>query len=112
MSVMNLLQKKCVPCEGGAKPFAISQINEYYSLLDKGWEVIESRKISRLFKFKNFMQALDFVNKIAQIAEEEQHHPDIRINYNKVRIDLSTHAIKGLSMNDFIMAAKIDALNQ
>lgn len=108
---MNLLQKKCVPCEGGAVPFTSSQINEYKSLLQDGWEVIDENKISRKFKFKNFREALDFVNKIAQIAEEEQHHPDITINYNRVRIDLTTHAIKGLSMNDFIIAAKIDALN-
>lgn len=108
---MNLLQKKCVPCEGGTKPFTSSQINEYKSLLQGGWEVIDENKISRKFNFKNFRQALDFVNKVADIAEEEQHHPDIRINYNKVRIDLTTHAIKGLSMNDFIMAAKIEVLN-
>jgi len=108
---MNLTQKKCVPCEGGAKPFSASQINGYKSKLNSDWEVIDDKKISRLFKFKNFREAFDFVNKIAQIAEAEQHHPDIQINYNRVRIDLTTHAIKGLSMNDFIMAAKIEALN-
>lgn len=109
---MNLLQKKCVPCEGGTKPFTQSQVNEYSLFLNPDWEVMDNRKISRLFKFKTFRQALDFVNKVAAIAEQEQHHPDIQINYNRVRIDLTTHAIKGLSINDFIMAAKLDALNQ
>lgn len=108
---MKLFQKRCIPCEGGVVPFTSSQIAEYKSLLKGGWEVIDENKISRKFNFKNFRQALDFVNKIAQIAEEEQHHPDIQINYNKVRIDLTTHTIKGLSLNDFIMAAKIEALN-
>ncbi len=108
---MNLLQKKCIPCEGGTKPFSSIQINEYSLLLKSDWEVIESRKISRLFKFKTFRQALNFVNKVADIAEHEQHHPDITINYSRVRIDLTTHAIKGLSVNDFIMAAKIEVLN-
>ncbi len=107
---MNLLQKKCAPCEGGTAPFSSSQINDYKSQLQGDWEVIDDKKISKQFKFKNFRESLDFVNKIAQIAEEEQHHPDIQINYNRVRIDLTTHAIKGLSMNDFIMAVKIEVL--
>ncbi|MBI3955501.1 4a-hydroxytetrahydrobiopterin dehydratase [Candidatus Gottesmanbacteria bacterium] len=107
---MNLTQKKCGPCEGGIAPFTSRQIKEYSILLNKDWEVIASRKISRLFKFKNFREAFDFVNKVAAIAEQEQHHPDITINYNRVLIDLTTHAIKGLSMNDFIMAAKIEVL--
>ena len=75
------------------------------------WAVIEDKKIEKDFKFKDFKEAMTFVNKVGAIAEEENHHPDINLhNWNKVKITLSTHAIKGLSDNDFILAAKIDLL--
>jgi 4a-hydroxytetrahydrobiopterin dehydratase len=74
-----------------------------------GWELDEN-KLSRRFKFKNFREAMAFVNRIADLAEEEGHHPDIHISWNRVRLDLTTHAIKGLSENDFIMAAKTNEL--
>lgn len=77
--------------------------------LDGGWEM-EEDAIKRKFKFKDFKAAMTFVNRVAEIAESENHHPDIKISYNKVKIKLSTHAIKGLSENDFIVAAKIDKL--
>lgn len=104
-----LYQKKCVPCEGNEKPLELEQINGYLTQVD-GWEVIENKKIQKNFKFKNFKEAVNFVNKVAEVAETEQHHPDIYIFYNRVNLALYTHAIGGLSENDFIMAAKIDKL--
>ena len=106
---MDLVNKKCVPCEGGVPPLTDREIENYLSQV-KDWEVLEDRKIRKNFTFKNFKQAVEFVNKIAGLAEEENHHPDIEIKYNKVRLELWTHAIGGLSENDFILAAKIDEL--
>jgi len=104
-----LAKKRCVPCEGGTLPISPEKAREYLSQL-LGWELVEAKKIRKEFKFSNFRQSLDFVNKVGSLAEEQQHHPDITIIYNKVSISLSTHTIGGLSENDFIMAAKINGL--
>ncbi len=79
-----------------------------YLLEVKDWKVIEGKKIQKEFKFKDFKKAMAFVNKVAGLAEEEGHHPAITVLYNKVKLDLWTHAVGGLSVNDFILAAKID----
>lgn len=103
-----LSNKHCVPCEGGMPPLTP---DEYNRLLNEtpDWQVIEQKQIQRDFKFKDFKKALEFVNKVGEIAENEGHHPDINLhNWNRVQITLSTHVIKGLSENDFIMASKID----
>lgn len=105
-----LSTQKCVPCEGNVKPFTAAQVAVYKPQVPE-WLVLDNLKLQREFKFKNFVEAVAFVNKIAQIAEAEGHHPDIYVhNWNKVTITLWTHAIKGLYLNDFILAAKIDAL--
>lgn len=106
-----LIGKKCAPCEGSTPAMSPAETNQYLSKV-LGWELIDNIKIKKEFKFKGFKQSLDFVNKVGALAEEEQHHPNITIIYNKVRITLSTHAIGGLSGNDFIMAAKIDQINK
>jgi len=106
-----LLSKKCVPCEGGMPAMSPVETNQYLSKV-LGWKLIDNIKIKKEFKFKGFKQSIDFVNKVGSLAEEERHHPTITIIYNKVRITLSTHAIGGLSQNDFIMAAKIDQINK
>ena len=108
MHTASLITKKCIPCEGSAQPLQAQAIEEYRSELKLEWEVIDDKKISRLFKFKNFKEAMAFVNKVAQLAEEEGHHPDISISWNKVTLELTTHAIGGLSENDFILASKIE----
>lgn len=107
---MNLAQKKCVPCEGGTKPFTSKEIKTYLSYLKTPWEVLEEVKIKHSFEFKTFKEAIEFVNKVAKIAEQEGHHPNIKIFYNRVVIELTTHAISGLSVNDFILARKIEEL--
>lgn len=105
---MTLIQKKCVPCEGGMPPLGAEKIKEYSAQLKNSWDVLENKKIRREFVFKGFKEAIVFVNKVAEIAEQEDHHPDIHIFYRKVVIELWTHAVGGLSENDFIMAAKIE----
>ena len=105
---MELKEKKCKPCEGDTPPLRSQQTPHYLKEVHQDWEVLENTKIRRSFKFKNFREALDFANKVGEIAEQEQHHPDLHVYYGKVTIDLSTHAIGGLSENDFIMASKID----
>ena len=106
-----LSKRKCIPCEDkNMKPLAGGELQDY---LDEviHWNIdFEKKKISREFTFKNFIEAVDFVNRIADIAEEENHHPDLKICYNKVTVDLWTHAISGLSANDFIVASKIDLI--
>lgn len=107
---MNLSQKRCIPCEVGGVPLTPEEAQVFLRDI-KGWEVDkESKKISKNFSFKNFVEAMDFVNKVADISESEGHHPDIKISWNKVSLELTTHAIKGLSENDFILAAKIDMI--
>ena len=105
---MSTLSKEtCVPCKGGMMPLTQEKVKNLLSdLVD--WKQEDTKKIWREFKFKDFVQAVDFINRIANIAEFEGHHPDILLyNYNHVRVELMTHAIKGLSRNDFIVAAKI-----
>ncbi len=106
--MIDLSLKKCVPCEGGALPLKGEEINEYLKAVSSEWKVVDAKSIVRVFTFKNFKEAIKFVNKVADLAEDEGHHPDITINYSKVTLDLSTHAIGGLSENDFIVAAKIE----
>lgn len=104
-----LAKKKCVPCEGGMPSMPAEEANQYISQVI-GWDLVEGKKIKKEFKFKDFKESLSFVNKVGALAEQEQHHPNISIIYNKVLITLSTHAIGGLSQNDFIMAAKINQI--
>ena len=106
----NLAGKKCVPCEGGTPPLEAEKIQEYLKDVE-GWEVLENKLIKKTFKFKTFREAIDFVNQVANLAEKEGHHPDIHIRYNRVTFELTTHTIKGLSENDFIIASKIDLLH-
>ena len=110
MDNKELSEKKCVPCEGGVARFNKEQIKTYMAALEGDWEVEEGTIISREFEFENFVEAMDFANKITTLAEEEGHHPDLHIYYGRCVVDLWTHAIGGLSENDFIMASKIDLL--
>ncbi len=116
---MDLTQKKCVPCEIGTPPLKESEYAPLLKQLKLDWQVIDGKqslrpsglkKLKQEFKFKDFVEAMNFVNKIAKLAEDEGHHPDIYIYYNKVKIELITHNIRGLSENDFVMAAKIEKL--
>lgn len=109
---MDLTKKKCQPCEGGTKPFDLDEANKYLSLLKTKWDLERDgeMRIRKKYKFESFRDAINFINKIADLAEEEDHHPNIFNSYNRVTITLFTHSIGGLSINDFIMASKIELL--
>lgn len=107
---MDLIKKKCVPCEAETPPLDENKVNELLKQVS-GWSV-ENGHLYKKFKFKDFVEAMKFLNSAAGIAEQEGHHPDFCVHYNKVEIEIWTHAINGLSENDFILAAKIDNLKQ
>jgi 4a-hydroxytetrahydrobiopterin dehydratase len=107
----NFAAKKCQPCKGGTPPLDQEQSRESLAQIHSDWQLVEEgRRIRRRFRFPDFRAAIAFVNEVAEIAENEGHHPDITIVYRNVTLDLTTHAIGGLSENDFIMAAKLDQL--
>ena len=109
----DLLNKKCTPCEGKILPFNISKIHKYQKKVD-GWNISENEKkiffLEKNFIFKNFNNSQQFINKVAEISEAEGHHPDILFGWGYAKIMITTHAIEGLSENDFILAAKIDQI--
>jgi len=111
--VNDLFNKKCIPCEGGVLPFDVSEIHKYQKKVD-GWDILKSNKeiffLYKKFSFKNFFESQKFINKVGIISEEEGHHPDITFGWGYAEIQITTHAIKGLSENDFILAAKIDQI--
>ncbi len=109
----DLTDKKCVPCEGGVIPFDISQIHKYQKKVD-GWDIIKDKEeiffLEKKFSFSNFLESQEFVNSVGRISEKEGHHPDINFGWGYAKISITTHAIQGLSENDFILAAKIDKI--
>ena len=107
---MDLSSKKCIPCEGGIPPLTEKEIAEYKKQIKDDWQVIENNKISKEFYFVSYRHTIDFVNKVADIAEKEGHHPVLHIYFGRAVAELWTHSINGLSENDFILAAKIDKL--
>lgn len=109
-TVEELRQKRCVPCEGGVPKLSPEEAQQQLQKLS-GWELTDNERIRKKWTVKNFMSAIDFFNRVAQLAEDEGHHPDLHLEgYRNVRIEIWTHAIGGLSENDFILAAKIDEL--
>ncbi|MEX1253067.1 MAG: 4a-hydroxytetrahydrobiopterin dehydratase [Dehalococcoidia bacterium] len=107
-----LSAKHCAPCEGGTKPMTAAEAEAYLAHVS-GWALVagEPLRIKRELRFKNFAQAMAFINRVAEVAEAEGHHPDICVSWNRVTLELVTHAIGGLSENDFILAAKINELD-
>ncbi len=106
----NLSQKKCSSCQKGTAPLKGAALKKLYDQLGSNWKVIDEHRLEKEYSFKNFKDALSFTNKISAIAEEEGHHPDILLSYGKVKIFLWTHKIDALTENDFILAAKCDAI--
>ena len=105
---MEFHEKKCIPCESGGASLSEDDIKKNLEQIPN-WK-LNGKKIENEFVFKDFKEAMKFVNNIADLAEEEGHHPDIHIHWNKVLLELWTHSMNGLSENDFIMAAKINNL--
>ncbi len=104
-----LAEKRCIPCRGGVPPLTADQIAPLLDQL-QGWEVVEAHHLRKLVRFPDFAEALAFVNQVGEVAEAEDHHPDIYLAWGKAEITLWTHKINGLTESDFVLAAKIDQM--
>ncbi|HXQ74438.1 MAG TPA: 4a-hydroxytetrahydrobiopterin dehydratase [Pyrinomonadaceae bacterium] len=104
-----LSSKQCVPCRGGVPPLQGDEIQRLLSQLN-GWDVVQEHHLKKNYSFSNFAEALKFVNRVGELAEEQGHHPDICFGWGKAEVTIWTHKIDGLTESDFILAAKIDAL--
>ena len=107
--ICGLADQECVPCKGGIPPLTEGEITPLLSQLE-GWQVVEAHHLSKEFQFPNFVKALDFVNRVGELAESVGHHPDLHLAWGKVRMEIWTHKINGLSTSDFIFSAKADQL--
>ena len=105
----DLATRKCQPCEAGTPALQGEDLQKLFSQLD-GWKLVHDRHLEKEYRFKDFVEALAFVNRLGEKAEEEGHHPDIFLTWGRVKVTLWTHSIGGLSENDFILAAKADAV--
>ena len=105
-----LLENQCVPCQGNVEPLKGKAIEELMKSLSQNWIVINEHHLEKEYKFKNFAKALEFVNKIGELAETQVHHPDIYLAWGRVKLIIWTHKIDGLHKNDFILAAKADEI--
>lgn len=105
----DLASKTCVPCRGGTPPLKGEELGDLRRQIP-GWEVVEEHHLRRRFRFKNFRQALDFVNRVGELAEEQGHHPDVGFGWGYAEVTVYTHKIDGLTESDFILAAKISEL--
>jgi 4a-hydroxytetrahydrobiopterin dehydratase len=108
---MTLSESHCIPCKGGTPPLTDAEEEKYFKNL-AGWALTRegTHKLQKEFRFQKYLEGVNFVRDAAAIADSENHHPDIHLFYRKVLVELSTHAVNGLSLNDFILAAKIDSL--
>lgn len=109
---MSLADKNCTPCEEGGDPMDSEQVEEYLDKVNTDWELMNSKKIFRSFDFADYEEVMKFVNKVADLADQEGHHPDMHVSYDEVVVEIWTHAVGGLTENDFILAKKIDSITQ
>jgi 4a-hydroxytetrahydrobiopterin dehydratase len=105
-----LAAKHCVPCQGGVPPLEGDELRSYQEELGGDWDVVDGHHLRKTFEFEDFVTALDFVNRVGALAEEEGHHPDLRLSWGQVVVEVWTHKIDGLTESDFVLAAKIDRL--
>jgi 4a-hydroxytetrahydrobiopterin dehydratase len=108
----DLAKMECKPCSGNTPPLKGDALKQMQSRLGGGWQVLDEKRLERTYKFPDFRKALEFVNRVGEIAEKQNHHPDMYFTWGEARIQLSTHSIHGLSEGDFILAAKINELGQ
>src|ERR1700743_864182 len=106
-----LALKECVPCKGGVPPLKGAELNKFSQELGGGWKGVDGHHLEREFTFKDFRGALDFTNRVGELAEKQNHHPDIYLAWGKVKLTLWTHTVGGLSESDFIFAAKVNKLS-
>jgi 4a-hydroxytetrahydrobiopterin dehydratase len=105
-----LASRECVPCRGGVPPLKGPALADLLGKLGGGWRVVDEHHLEKEFKFKNFREALAFANRVGELAESVNHHPDLLVAWGRVQVTVFTHKIKGLSETDFVFAAKTDAL--
>ena len=105
-----LAQKECVPCKGGVPPLEGQELRDLHEELDAGWEVVDEHHLEKTFDFDDFVGALDFVNRVGELAEEQGHHPDLFLTWGEAGVQIWTHKIDGLTESDFVLAAKIEEL--
>ncbi len=103
-----LAKKECVPCRGGVPPLKGKDLANLLEQLGNEWEIVDEHHLEKEYKFKNFRAALDFTNRVGELAEEQGHHPDIYLAWGRVKLTIWTHKINGLTESDFILAAKAD----
>ena len=106
-----LARKQCVPCMGGVPPLEGREVKKLLDQLGRGWTVVDDHHLEKEYKYDDFRQALDFTNRVGELAEEQGHHPDVYLAWGKVKLTLWTHKINGLTESDFIFAAKADELS-
>lgn len=107
---MSLADRKCVPCHGGVPPLPADEAKRLLGELHREWHIVDGHHLERTFPFPDFRGALEFTNKVGEVAEAEGHHPDVHLRWGKARVTIWTHAIDGLTESDFVLAAKIDAI--
>jgi 4a-hydroxytetrahydrobiopterin dehydratase len=105
-----LAEKQCIPCKGGVPPLQGEEVKKLARQLEADWQVVDEHHLERTFRFDNFRRALEFINRVGALAEEQGHHPDIFLSWGKVRLQVWTHKIDGLTESDFILAAKVDRI--
>lgn len=106
----DLASKECVPCRGGVPPLTGDELVTYHAQLGGSWQVVEDHHLEKTYEFDDFRQALDYTNKVGEMAEEQGHHPDIYLAWGVVKVTIWTHKIDGLTESDFVFAAKCDTL--
>lgn len=109
--ISELAKKECKPCDSKTPPLKGEALKQMQSRLGGDWKVLDEQRLEKEFKFPDFRHALEFVNDVGEVAEEQNHHPDIYFTYGQARIQIWTHSVKGLTENDFVLAAKIDELD-
>jgi 4a-hydroxytetrahydrobiopterin dehydratase len=108
--VSDLASKRCVPCKGGVPPLRGAELQALHAQLGSAWEVVGDHHLEREYRFRDFREALAFVNRVGEMAEEQNHHPDLFLTWGRVRVTVWTHKIDGLTESDFVFAAKCDRL--
>lgn len=105
-----LASKECVPCKGGVPPLEGEELRELERELGEGWEVVDGHHLAKTFDFPDFVTALEFVNRVGELAEDQGHHPDLHLAWGEVGVEVWTHKIDGLTESDFVFAAKVEEL--
>ena len=106
----DLATKQCVPCKGGVPPLEGAGLAKLHEQLGNDWRVVEAHHLEKTYRFADFREALAFTNRVGQLAEEQNHHPDIHLAWGRVRLTIWTHKIDGLTESDFVLAAKVDRI--